>query len=663
MINQPRAFFALDLGSATMSGALLGHIGGRWRLIAHAAAPSSVDVDAALVRLLARLKLTDPQMLTELGAAEDAEILTLVATWPRLVARTAPQRRIAVLAGSRRQRRRLETSASRAGWLVVGGSADEDDYVALSRLALTSEIDAVLLGADEDPGGDEKRHLPDLAALVAAVAQSRPELTVMLAGGAAAYGSAFAVVSDARPGREPTAPIRAVAEASGTVQVEASVEKTTADTKLASTKAAAAEEPAVAAKSEAAESARPDGATADGSVADGLPPDGEAQEPGVGAEVPAEAPAAEVGSTLVAPVAARDSIPPAFQAADRPASPHVLLVPDAGAGHPAGASLQQVLEGLRISPNDSRLGVALSIASLAYVLDRSIEVVEIGLQGGLWSRSEPVGQGHLSVASSHVCLADASFAPENPSEEVIDGVLAWSTTPLDRHRAMDRLNDLRLVPWGEADGDGAVFRLAAAKAAIGRLVESSPAMVASPMPELLVAAGGVFSALPPSVVALALADLVRRFGVSHLAIDQARLLGPLGAVEDEQERRRLLANLADDILLPLGGLILPAGVRTGHSAGRLRLKGASSASEIELHPGMVEVVDLPPGRSARADLDFRDAVRLVNRSRHFSVDVEGGLCGLLVDLRDVPMRISDRPDSRRAALEAWQRGMWPEIDE
>ena len=112
------------------------------------------------------------------------------------------------------------------------------------------------------------------------------------------------------------------------------------------------------------------------------------------------------------------------------------------------------------------------------------------------------------------------------------------------------------------------------------------------MPELLIAAGGVFAALPPSVVALALADLVRRLGVSQLAVDQARLLGPLGAVEDEQERRQLLANLADDILLPLGGLILPAGIKVGRSAGRLRLKGASAASETELHPGTVEVVDL-----------------------------------------------------------------------
>jgi len=130
---------------------------------------------------------------------------------------------------------------------------------------------------------------------------------------------------------------------------------------------------------------------------------------------------------------------------------------------------------------------------------------------------------------------------------------------------MDRLNDLRLTPWGESDGDGAVFRLAAAKAACARLVEATPEMAAHPMPELLIAAGGVFSSLPPSVVALALADMIRRSGVSQLSIDQARVLGPLGVIEDEAERRRLLASLADDILVPLGGLILPAGIKHGRS--------------------------------------------------------------------------------------------------
>ena len=604
--------------------------------------------------LLTKVGATDPEMLAELSADQGLDVPTLVATWPRLVARTTPQRRIAVIAGSRRQRRRLETAALRAGWLVVGGSADEDDAVALTRLLLSTETSAVLLGADRSPGGDEKRHLPDLAAIVAAAARSRPELTVVLAGGAAAYEADFAALAEARSAAElETGAADEDSETDSDMpEPEPSADKAPPQTKKLSKKAAAEREAAAA---EAASEDGSDGPATEDSVAGDKPDSG---APGAVAAAEPDPTVSAVAPSQPAP------IPLAFQVAAGPAAAtHLLLAPDAEAGQLPGDALQQVLEGLRTLPNDSRLGVVRSIASLAYVLDRSIEVAEIGLQGGLIARSDPFGQGHFSVASSHACLASGSFAPATPSEEVIDGVLAWSTVVLDRHRAMDRLNDLRLVPWGEADGDGAVFRLAAAKAAFGRLIDAMPELEARAMPELLVAAGGIFSSVPPSVVALALADLVRRPGVSQMTIDQARLLGPLGAIEDEDERRTVLANLADDILVPLGALILPSGIKQGKNAGYLRLKSAASVSEIELHPGAVQVVDLPPGIGARADLQFRDAVRLGKRANHFTVDVGGGLSGLLVDLRDIPMRISDRPDSRRAALETWQRGMWPEFDE
>jgi hypothetical protein len=634
--SQPRAFFALDLGSATTSAALVGHIGDRWRLIAHTAASASTDVEGMLAGLLDQIQLTDPELVAELAADEPPNVASLVATWPRLEARTTPQRRIAVLAGSRRQRRRLEEAALRAGWSVSGGSADEDDAVALGRLVLATRTQAVLLGADRSPAGDERRHLPDLVALVAAARRLRPELTVILAGGVAAYESAFSEAPDA--GAPATDGGPAGAADLGAVETQTADGLGPEDT---------ASQSKVGPETQAAGP---------------LPPAADAQEATADAEpTPDAQPAPEVAALPAFLTGRSAAAHPAD--ADRGISSHVLLAPDAEAGPPAGAALQQVLEGLRALPNDSRLGVARSIASLAYVLDRTIEVVEIGLQGGLWARSEPIGQGHLAIASSHTCLVDASFSPDDPSEEVIDSVFAWSTAALDRHRLTDRLRDLRLVPWGEADGDGAIFRLAAAKAAFSRLVEGATELAASPMPPLMVAAGGIFASLPPAVVALALADLARRPGVSQLVCDQARLLGPLGAVADEAERRQLLANLADDILLPLGCLILPAGVKPGRAAGRLRLKGAGPVSEIELHAGAVQVVDLPPGRAAKADIDFRDAVRLGARGHHFSLEVTGGLSGLLVDLRDIPLRISDRPESRRAALDAWQRGMWPEIDE
>jgi hypothetical protein len=55
---------------------------------------------------------------------------------------------------------------------------------------------------------------------------------------------------------------------------------------------------------------------------------------------------------------------------------------------------------------------------------------------------------------------------------------------------------------------------------------------------------------------------------------------------------------------------------------------------------------------------FRDTVRLGGRGRRFAVDVAGGLGGLLVDLRDVPLRLPERQERRRELLEAWQDSLW-----
>ena len=55
-----------------------------------------------------------------------------------------------------------------------------------------------------------------------------------------------------------------------------------------------------------------------------------------------------------------------------------------------------------------------------------------------------------------------------------------------------------------------------------------------------------------------------------------------------------------------------------------------------------------------AEFTFRDTVRLGARGRHFAIDVTGGLGGLVVDLRDVPLRLPDRADLRGEVLESWQ---------
>jgi hypothetical protein len=61
-------------------------------------------------------------------------------------------------------------------------------------------------------------------------------------------------------------------------------------------------------------------------------------------------------------------------------------------------------------------------------------------------------------------------------------------------------------------------------------------------------------------------------------------------------------------------------------------------------------------------LAVRDALDLGVRGREFEIPVSGGLGGLLVDMRDVPLRLPSRPDRRREALAAWQRPLWPDAD-
>lgn len=621
MSRQPRAFFALDFGSATTSAALVGHAGGRWRLLAHSAAPSTTDLDALLFGILDRVEHADRELLEFVSARERPKTAALVADLARLESRSTPPRRIAVLAGSKRQRRRLEEVAARAGWLVVGGSADVSDPLELSRLVLAWDTHAVLLGADSTPGGDEKRHLAMLGALVAAAARRRPELAVVLAGGAAIQESDFHGAGE--HDRIPEV-----------VKVAEPVAETPA-------------EPDAETGDEAAADAGAEGATEDATAEDAAADAAPADVAAPAAPIPAPAP--QPAAPIEAPITDRHD--------------SVLLAPDAESGQPAGSALQQVLEGLRARPDDTRLGIARSVRSLALLLDKSIEAIEVGIDGGMRCRAEPFGPGHRNIVSSHVTMAGGSFTPEDLTDEIIDAVLSWSTIAFDRYRLSDRLRDLRSSPWGEADGEGALLRLAAAKAAVERLVATTPEISAREMPDILIAAGGVWSSTPPSVVALAMADLVRRPGVGRLACDQARLLGPLGAIADEDERRKMLKDLVGDVLLPLGSLVLPAGIRQGRSAGRMRVTGDTANSDIDLQPGGIWAVELQPGQTATADIEFKDAVRLGARGRRFSVEVSGGLGGLFVDLRDIPLRLPDRADQKRATWESWQRAMWSEIDE
>ncbi|HJP87772.1 MAG TPA: hypothetical protein VJ850_01910 [Candidatus Limnocylindrales bacterium] len=538
MTTVPRALLAIDAGAATTSVALLGKPADRWRLLGSMSAPAGTPADALAMILADRLVRADLALADHVGVTH-----TSVEELPRLESRSSVPATLAVLGASKRAVDLLAAVAARTPWHVRAASPETHDPREMTELALRPEIAAVLVGAGDPPGPDERGWLDDLAALVGAVARRRPDIRVVLAG----------------------------------------------------------------------------------------------------------------------PVAARPEWADGFGEPVEGASERVLQAPPLGIRSGPDEPLREVLESLIPHTTDTRHGAVRAVLSLADALDRRVEVIDIGLDGGLRAMASPgvADQGPSAIA---VRTAQAALVPAELDDAAVDAVLAWTTGSLDRHRMGDRLLDLRAQPWADASGDGARLRLAAARAALARLAARSTDIGNLASPDITIVAGGAFAVAPPRAVALAVADTIRRPGATQLASDHARLLGPLGTIDDPDERRGLVADLADDLLAPLGSLLVVAGVpgalRGGGRAGRLTLDGDLHGRH-DLAAGEISFIDLAPGDHALATLEFRDAARIGHRARRVAVPVSGGIAGIAVDLRDVPLRLPERRDRRRAALAGWSELAWP----
>ena len=538
MTSVPRALLAIDAGTATTSVALLGRPATRWRLLGSLAAPAGSPPEALAQELARRLVAADHALAAGLEVGVDS-----VADLPRLQTTSAPPPTLAVLGASRRAVALLEAVAARTPWRVRAASPETHDPREMTDLALRPDVSAILVGAGDPPGPDERGWLDDLAGLVGAVTRRRPDLHVVLAG--------------------PIASRNAWAEGAGR----------------------------------------------------------------------------------------------AFDGTQ----PRILEGPPLGVRSGPDEPLREILEGLLPGTEGSRQTAVRALLSLADALDRRLELIEIGLDGGLRAMATPgvADQGPVAVA---VRTAAAALVPVEVDDAAVDAVLAWTTGSLDRHRMGDRLLDLRAQPWADASGEGARLRLAAARAALARLAARSHDIGMMASPDVTIVSGGAFAVAPPRAVALAIADTIRRPGATQLAIDHARLLGPIGTIDDPDERRDLIADLTDDLLAPIGSLLVvgsvPGGRRNATRAGRLTLDGDRHVRH-DLAAGEVAFVELPPGDQALATLEFRDAVRVGHRARRVAVPVSGGVAGLAVDLRDVPLRLPERRDRRRAALAAWGELAWP----
>jgi hypothetical protein len=374
----------------------------------------------------------------------------------------------------------------------------------------------------------------------------------------------------------------------------------------------------------------------------------------------------ELAALAVGVAARRPEVPVVLAgaaAAHAPAFPpdtEIVMVPRPH-GDP-GADLRTVLAGRRTRPGDARQSLAAVTGTLAAILGLRVELLEIGMSGALRVRAEPAARAGLPprVSAAEAPGAALGLADDDADLDRIEG---WTTLGLDRARLRDRLAELRLAPWVDLGGEGALLRAAALRAALERLVDATDSETGGPTPDLVILAGGAWSAVPAPAAMLVMADGLRRPGVVQVAIDPARLLAPLGTIDDPDERARLVADLLADALVPLGTLVMPRGVRGGRGAGHLRLESEGTPVDLDLAAGGLALVDLPPGQGGTAELTFRSPIDLGVRGRRFAVRATGGLAGLVVDLRDSPLRLPDRSDERRDLLARWERVLWRERDE
>ena len=311
---------------------------------------------------------------------------------------------------------------------------------------------------------------------------------------------------------------------------------------------------------------------------------------------------------------------------------------------------------------DARPALRASMASLAKVLGSRVEGIEVGF--GASSRTAASPQGELK----HGVFAAAGVLPPAllQHDELGEAILSWCTlSGGDPAARLDSLRELVLRPWAAVGRDDAHLRLAALRAALERLelawsASDAPA-VEERGPSLVVLAGGAFAGLPPAAAVLAVVDALRHPGALSIVHDHAGLLAPLGALPVEADRQRLLVDLMADMLLPLGSAVLTgtlAEPKKDRAGGTMSVSSALGDQRLRLDPGQLQLVDLPPGVVARLGIDPGEGAILGVAGRTISMELSGGLGGLYVDTRPIPLDLPASGEARRSALEAWEAPAW-----
>jgi uncharacterized protein (TIGR01319 family) len=189
---------------------------------------------------------------------------------------------------------------------------------------------------------------------------------------------------------------------------------------------------------------------------------------------------------------------------------------------------------------------------------------------------------------------------------------------------------------------GAMLSLTRAELDIAGAVRSKIEERDAPLPtlagyDLVVGSGGILSHSPREAAAMMMADALHLEGTTRLAVDSAFMFPHLGVLAEVQPAlaRELFYELG---IVRLGTVVTPEEGGKPRSPLRLRLSTSGGrTTEHVAEPGELTVIPLDDDATIeRGGLGGDDQTGAVR--------VEGGVCGVMVDLRAHP------PDSRAHAL-------------
>lgn len=203
-----------------------------------------------------------------------------------------------------------------------------------------------------------------------------------------------------------------------------------------------------------------------------------------------------------------------------------------------------------------------------------------------------------------------------------------------------------------------ILRLAVADLG-SRWSQSSPPAPDYLLPKfhLIVGGGGVLAHAPNyGQVALILLDALQPVGVSGLAVDQVRLMAPLGAAAMVNPAVASQV-MEEDALLNLGTVVAPLGTaREGDMALTFKMEYEDGRQlQVEVPYGTLEVIPLPAGKTA--DLELRPTRRfdvgLGTKGQAGMTKVEGGILGIIIDARGRPLPMAEDPEEQREKTQHW----------